>query len=87
MEWTANCHHDHNLEELADKFIHTVSGQRLLLFYVYGHSYEFEMNGSWEVIEDFKPQVYEFFYDKRYSYAKRRLEGFHTLGFSGGKII
>lgn len=53
LQMPATCHHDDpRLMELAQKF---VSGKpyRPQLFYLWGHSYEFEANNNWQVIEDF----------------------------------
>ena len=49
----ATCHHDDPmLMELAEKFVkpHPFGPQ---LFYLWGHSYEFEANNNWHVIENF----------------------------------
>jgi peptidoglycan/xylan/chitin deacetylase (PgdA/CDA1 family) len=43
------CHHRDALE-LADAFLNTPSN-RLSLFYVWGHSYEFDRQQNWELIE------------------------------------
>ncbi len=46
------CHHDDpNLPELTDKFIN-YNGSGDKLFYVWGHTFEFERNGNWQVIEN-----------------------------------
>ena len=47
------CHHtDPRLMELAQSFISTESRQPRL-FYLWGHSYEFERDNNWELIERF----------------------------------
>ncbi len=48
------CHHnDETLFELAKKFIDAKpKGDEKMLFYVWGHSYEFDVNGNWERIEE-----------------------------------
>ena len=65
-EWlklNPTCHHNSpHFKELADKFI---SGSPLnefkhrepWLFFIWGHSYEFDDNGNWNVIEDFAKRV------------------------------
>ena len=53
LQWKATCHHDHNLQELAKQFVDNKKKQNLYLMYVWGHSYEFERNSNWNVIEDF----------------------------------
>ena len=53
MRLPATCHHScPRLMELAKKFVSrpTYAPQ---LFYVWGHSYEFEDNNNWEIIEEF----------------------------------
>ena len=53
MRLNPTCHHDDpQLMELADRFLNDNSG-RPRLFYLWGHSYEFEANNNWKVIEDF----------------------------------
>ena len=50
------CHHNsEKLMELAEKFVTTTSRypNDNWLFYVWGHSYEFDDNDNWEVIERF----------------------------------
>ena len=56
LEWDATCHHDDpNFMALAKRFveepIHYESDA--WLFYVYGHSYEFDLKNNWHVIEEF----------------------------------
>ncbi|MBR1772021.1 MAG: polysaccharide deacetylase family protein [Lachnospiraceae bacterium] len=54
MEWKATCHHDDpRLMELAEQFAEFRKPQYLKLFYLWGHSYEFDKNDNWDVIEKF----------------------------------
>lgn len=55
LEWNPTCHHnDPRLMELAEAFVkNTKDNDRPLLFYLWGHSYEFEAEKSWHIIEDF----------------------------------
>ncbi len=54
----ATCHHnDPKLMELANKFVETRDWWAPMLFYLWGHSYEFEEYGNWEVIEEFARTV------------------------------
>lgn len=54
MEWKATCHHDDpQLMEKAKFFAEFKKPQYLKLMYVWGHSYEFDKNDNWEVIEEF----------------------------------
>ena len=50
----ATCHHgDPKLMELADRFLKEDFPFGSRLFYLWGHSYEFEADNNWQVIEDF----------------------------------
>lgn len=54
MAWHATCHHrSEQLFELLDKFINPRPADELMLFYVWGHSYEFDRNDNWDRIEEF----------------------------------
>ncbi|WP_143316754.1 polysaccharide deacetylase family protein [Clostridium sp. HBUAS56017] len=56
-EWKATCHHNHNLLKLADEFIALDKKQYMYMFYVWGHSYEFERDNNWELIEKFAKKI------------------------------
>ena len=50
----ATCHHKNaRLMELAEAFVGPSKSERPRLFYLWGHSYEFEENDNWDVIERF----------------------------------
>jgi peptidoglycan/xylan/chitin deacetylase (PgdA/CDA1 family) len=50
----ATCHHCHpRLTELTDRFLNGDQRGNPWLFYLWGHSYEFEDNDNWAVIERF----------------------------------
>lgn len=50
----ATCHHnDPDLMELANAFLEEDRYGRPKLFYLWGHSYEFEQKDNWHVIEEF----------------------------------
>lgn len=50
----ATCHHNApNLMELAEKFVNMKVHDHPKLFYLWGHTYEFEANNNWNVIEEF----------------------------------
>ena len=54
MEWHPTCHHnDPELMQKARFFAEYKKKQYLKLMYVWGHSYEFDNNDNWEVIEEF----------------------------------
>lgn len=54
MRLTATCHHNSpELKSLAKKFVEDKVTRTPYLFYLWGHSYEFEENRNWNVIEEF----------------------------------
>lgn len=57
QNWLAlhpTCHHkDEKLTELAEKFVEMQPDFRPQMFYLWGHSYEFNNDNNWEVIEKF----------------------------------
>ena len=54
----ATCHHnDPELMKLAKRFVETKDWWDPMLFYLWGHSYEFEARDNWEVIEEFARTV------------------------------
>ncbi|GHT71023.1 polysaccharide deacetylase [Spirochaetia bacterium] len=53
LEFQPTCHHkDPLLPELAEKFIKSKPAEPEL-FYLWGHSYEFDVDNNWQVIEEF----------------------------------
>ena len=54
----ATCHHrDPELYELADRFVSVKNVRDPLMFYVWGHTYEFEDNDNWHVMEELLDRV------------------------------
>lgn len=54
MRLPATCHHnDPELMKLAHRFLEDSSWGRPWMFYLWGHSYEFEACSNWNVIEEF----------------------------------
>jgi peptidoglycan/xylan/chitin deacetylase (PgdA/CDA1 family) len=51
--WKPTCHHNHRLLELGKEFVEFSKSQYLKMLYVWGHSYEFDKDDNWDVIEDF----------------------------------
>lgn len=52
--WDPTCSHlDPELMPLARRFLDLPSGRPPMVFYLWGHSYEFERDGNWPVIEEF----------------------------------
>ena len=58
LELPATCHHGNpRLMELADRFFVFDKPRAPQLFYVWGHSYEFDDNDNWDVIEKFAEKM------------------------------
>jgi peptidoglycan/xylan/chitin deacetylase (PgdA/CDA1 family) len=54
LKWHPTCHHKvEDLMEKAKVFKETTRRGKPWLFYVWGHSYEFNNNDNWNVIEEF----------------------------------
>ncbi len=55
MEWHPTCHHKHDLLAKLEAFKNPSNGRvpHLMLFYVWGHSFEFDNNNNWDLIESF----------------------------------
>ncbi|MCR5431105.1 MAG: polysaccharide deacetylase family protein [Lachnospiraceae bacterium] len=52
LELRPTCHHDdEKLFELADRFNFAEVHRAPLMFYIWGHGYEFKMNNNWDRIE------------------------------------
>ena len=87
----ATCHHDDpKLMELAERFLSTPARFGCMLFYLWGHSYEFEEKNNWHVIRDFcskmggRDDIWYATNDEIFSYV----EDWQRLVFSGdGKKI
>ena len=57
LEWTSTCHHSHNLMQNAERFAALNKTQYLYLMYVWGHSYEFDRDNIWDLIESFAEYI------------------------------
>lgn len=56
LMWHPTCHHDDNaLIDLADQFLQTKASASI--FYVWGHTYEFDNNNNWDKLEDFFEKI------------------------------
>lgn len=54
LRLSPTCHHKNpRLMELAEKFVSSSGKGHAKLFYLWGHSYEFEADDNWQVIEEF----------------------------------
>lgn len=53
LAWHPTCHHN-GVGALWDEFIaNRYSSAKPLLFYMWGHSFEFDRDGNWDMIEEF----------------------------------
>ncbi len=58
MRWHPTCHHNANIVEKAETFLKPQGKyKRPELFYVWGHSYEFDNDNNWDMIEEFCKKV------------------------------
>jgi hypothetical protein len=55
LEWHPTCHHRADLSALWQRFADAKESHKL--FYLWGHSYEFDRQNNWEIIETFGPTV------------------------------
>jgi peptidoglycan/xylan/chitin deacetylase (PgdA/CDA1 family) len=53
LEWNPTCHHNRGLRERAEEFVSLFKKQYLYMMYVWGHSYEFDDDQNWGLIEEF----------------------------------
>ena len=63
LKLPATCHHNHaDLMKFAEDFVNIGKGRHFWydpphLFYLWGHSYEFDTNNNWDVIEKFAEYI------------------------------
>ena len=61
VDWlrlNGTCHHNHpELMSLARKFVEDKRSWSPMMFYLWGHSYEFEDNHNWNIMEDFASYI------------------------------
>jgi hypothetical protein len=53
LRWHPTCHHNGNLMERLNEFWSLRDWYPMPLFYVWGHSYEFQNDDNWNMIEEF----------------------------------
>jgi len=53
LTWHPTCHHESNLMDKCRAFQKQPPWAQMPLFYVWGHSFEFDRNNNWELIEEF----------------------------------
>lgn len=51
LAWHPTCHHNDLTEEFIDHFIHIWPFMKNSLLYVWGHSFEFERENTWDIFE------------------------------------
>jgi len=54
MRWNPTCHHNEAIADrsLADIFLSEAPPKQTDVFYIWGHSYEFDREGNWERMEE-----------------------------------
>lgn len=52
-QWRPTCHHNQDLMSLAETFVNQSKPAHLIMMYVWGHSFEFDRQGNWDLIERF----------------------------------
>ena len=58
LMWNPTCHHDDEmLMDLSDEFIRMDSVEHPRLFYVWGHTFEFERNHNWDRMDAFMEKI------------------------------
>ena len=57
MRWTPSCHHNDAFEGMAERFLNTPEYMELPLLYVWGHSFEFEREQTWDRMEQFCREI------------------------------
>lgn len=57
FRWKPTCHHNEDLLALADKFVSLNKQHMPYLFYVWGHSYDFDQDNNWDLLDEFCSKV------------------------------
>lgn len=52
LTWQSTCHHNKGSIEHAKTFVDLHKTQYLYMLYIWGHSYEFDNDNNWELIEE-----------------------------------
>lgn len=52
LMWNPTCHHNEVTEELIQHFLCPFEYEKNLLFYIWGHSFEFDREQTWEKFEE-----------------------------------
>ena len=56
LKWDPTCHHNDAMKK-TDAFLNPPEYEKMPLFYVWGHSFEFDRQNTWEIIEAFCAKV------------------------------
>ena len=56
LRWNPTCHHN-DAHKYIDQFLNPFGYEDLMLFYVWGHSFEFHREDTWDMMEDFCRKV------------------------------
>lgn len=51
MKWNPTCHHNDVTDDMIEDFLSPSSYRKLSLFYIWGHSFEFDREGTWDKFE------------------------------------
>ena len=57
MRWTPTCHHNDAFDGMAQRFLDKPFYIKNPLLYVWGHSFEFEAQGTWDKMEKFCEEI------------------------------
>ncbi len=52
LKWQSTCHHNQNALKHVKEFLSLSKTQYLYMFYIWGHSYEFDNDNNWDLIEE-----------------------------------
>jgi|BioPla2DNA2_1021312.scaffolds.fasta_scaffold01473_14 peptidoglycan/xylan/chitin deacetylase (PgdA/CDA1 family) len=89
LTWHPTCHHNENLLDKVEEFKKTTPWEKLTLLYVWGHSFEFNRQQNWCLIEEFSKRVS---FDDSVWYATNieimdYMKSLHNLKFSANRKI
>ena len=51
LRWNPTCHHN-NAQQYIDRFLNPFGYEDMMLFYIWGHSFELSREGTWNLMED-----------------------------------
>ena len=90
LTWRPTCHHNDAFNGMAQQFLDKPEYRKLSLFYVWGHSFEFERQQTWDQMETFCREISgrpEVWYTTNIEYADY-MEASRRLLFSAdGKSV